>query len=360
MLSEDLMATSCEWVNGVGPNADMIISSRIRLARNLSDYVFMPAATDAQRNTIWRLVRDSTSGLSALKEGFVVEMSELSPNERVFLLESHLMSREMTQPAPGRGVIISKDTRLSIMVNEEDHLRIQIVLSGLQIMQSWFYINQLDDQLTTRLTYSFDDKYGYLTACPTNVGTGMRASLLMHLPGLALTKQIKKVLNSLSQLGLTVRGLYGEGSEMKGNLFQISNQITLGRSEMDLLEDLEKTTQHILKSEEIAREVMMKEARQQIEDKIWRAYGILSCARMITSEEVINLSSGIRLGIALGLIKNMSYKQLNEIVLQAQPAHLQNFLGREVESIARDHLRAELIRRRIRDLERHSSKENVA
>ncbi len=344
---KDLSNLTCDWVEGQGPVADMIISSRVRLARNLSDFVFLPATTEVQRHSIWKTIKHRCNSISTFNNAYYYTMSDLSRIEKEFLLECHLISREMTGNLNGRGVVISNDQKISIMVNEEDHLRVQIILSGLQLSNAWFTINKLDDDFSELMPYAFDKKLGYLTACPSNVGTGMRASLLMHLPALVLTKQIRKVFNSLNQLGLTVRGLYGEGSEMKGNLFQISNQITLGRSEIDLLEELERTTQQILSSEAKAREILIKEANQNVEDKIWRAYGLLRYARMISSDEVINLASGLRLGIAIGIIKDLTLKQLNELILLSQPAHLQSIIHKEVEPAERDFYRAQIIREKI-------------
>ncbi|OQY30066.1 MAG: protein arginine kinase [Candidatus Cloacimonetes bacterium 4572_55] len=341
---EILRGVTCDWVMAKGPMADIVISSRIRLARNLAGYPFFQTAGKSQLLDIWQTVRQSSETLPHFQNAYEYKIADLSHIEREFLLERHLISRELFSTAPGRGVLISRDQKFSIMINEEDHIRVQIVLSGFRLSSAWFELNRLDDLFSERMPYAFDNNLGYLTACPTNVGTGLRASLLLHLPGLALTKQIKKVFNSFNHLGLTVRGLYGEGSEMKGNLFQISNQVTLGRSEIGLIEDLERTARHILKSERQARRALLDKAHNQIEDKIWRAYGLLCHARIISSDELINLSSGLRLGVTLGIIQDLSINELNDLLLSTQPAHLQSYFGRKINSSERNYLRAEFIR----------------
>lgn len=351
----DAFLTTCEWANASGLRSDMVISSRIRLARNLRDYPFISSSEKEERLRIWERVTESGRLMSSFRDSFIYRLSELSEIDQFFMLECHLISREMLNALEGRGVIVNQKKTVSVMVNEEDHLRMQIVLSGLNLTTAWFELNGIDDNFSKMVPFAFDTKLGYLTACPTNVGTGMRASLLMHLPGLVLTKQIRRVFNSLGQLGLTVRGLYGEGSDIKGNLFQISNQITLGRSEMDLMEELERAAQKILESETKARDVMMSNARQHIEDKIWRAYGIMSNARLISSDEVINLSSGVRLGISLGIIKDLSIQQLNELVLNSQPAHLQSIMGEEIDTSERDFFRARQIRKQLREFQQQAT-----
>lgn len=336
-----------DWMANEGPRSDMVVSNRIRLARNFQDYNFQSTLSDDKRQEIWEKFKNYHTEHHEVIKSYIFKIGDLSEIEQKFLLERHLISQDILRRNKGSGVIISADETISIMVNEEDHLRLQIILSGFQLSKAWLKLSRIDDRICSFFDMAFHANLGYLTACPTNLGTGLRASLLMHLPGLVLTKQIKRVFNGLGHLGLTVRGLYGEGSDIQGNLFQISNQVTLGHTETELIENLEQIADQILESEVRARDVLMQEARHQIEDKIWRAYGTLSHARILTSEEVINLSSGIRLGIAMGIITNITFKELNELMLVSQPAHLQKRYGGILDPTERDILRAQMVREKI-------------
>jgi protein arginine kinase len=233
------------------------------------------------------------------------------------------------------------------MINEEDHLRLQAMQSGLQLRDTWRIIDRIDDDMSDNLDYAFSEQYGYLTACPTNVGTGLRASVLIHLPALVLTKEIDKVIKGISQVGLTVRGFYGEGTEVIGNLFQISNQTTLGRTEEDIVDNIERCTRQIINYEEEARRTLLADARPQTEDKIWRAYGILANARVLSSHELMSLVSAVRLGASLSIIKSISIATLNNLLMLMQPAHLQKFSGKMMDANERDERRAELVRERL-------------
>jgi protein arginine kinase len=246
-----------------------------------------------------------------------------------------------------RALFIGEEEKISLMINEEDHLRIQALRSGLEIKSAFESADKIDTGLSSTLEFDFDPEFGYLTSCPTNVGTGMRASVLIHLPGLVLTKEIENVISQVTKLGLTVRGFYGEGSEVLGNLFQISNQTTLGKSEEDLIESLEKVTQQIIEYENNSRKTLYREAKEQIEDKIWRAFGILQNARVITSNEVTNLLSAIRLGLGMGTLTEISLGTINQILLISFPAHLQKYFNKEMEPNERDILRAEFIRKKL-------------
>jgi protein arginine kinase len=233
------------------------------------------------------------------------------------------------------------------MVNEEDHIRLQVILSGLAMEKCWEYAHEIDSDLAKKVDYAYDKKFGHLTACPTNVGTGMRASILIHLPGLVLTRDIDNVINRISKVGLAVRGFYGEGTDVLGNLFQISNQTTLGRSEEEIIDSLAKITGQIIEYETNAQEKLMNDAADQIEDKVWRSYGILKHARLLNSGEVMNLLSALRLGVSLKLIDKITLRQINELLIITQPAHLQKLYGKEMDNEERDMIRAELIRERL-------------
>jgi protein arginine kinase len=233
------------------------------------------------------------------------------------------------------------------MVNEEDHLRLQAIVSGLDMESAWQNLNRADSELSSRLKFAFSEKYGYLTACPTNVGTGMRVSVLIHLPGLVLTKDIDETLKGVTQIGLSVRGFYGEGTEVLGNLFQISNHTTLGKTEEEIIETISQVIRQIIGFERRACETLLKEARTHIEDKIWRAYGILNHVRLLTSKEFMSLSSAVRLGISLGIIENISMKSLNQLMVLVQPAHLQKLHGAAMEAGERDFFRANMVREHL-------------
>ena len=281
----------------------------------------------------------------AVAASLALEMRELTPLDRQFLVERHLISNDLADNGTLRGLLVLPDESISAMVNEEDHLRLQALASGFQLRSAWESVNAIDDELAQDLDYAFSDELGYLTACPTNVGTGMRASVLIHLPSLVLMKQIGRVLQGITQVGLAVRGFYGEGSQIMGNFFQISNQTTLGQNERETTDSLERVTKQIIESEQRARDELLKDARVQIEDKIWRAYGTLRHSRVISSQEVVNLSSAVRFGVALRIEGLASVSILNELLVRSQPAHLQIKAGREMEQRERNIMRAEYIRK---------------
>ncbi len=335
------------WLDGSGPRADLVVSTRVRLARNLRGVPFSHRARDEQLVGVLGAVERAARDSASFAGGGLLRMHELTPIERQFLVERHLVSHELSDGARPRGLYIGPSERLSVMVNEEDHVRLQALCSGFQLAEAWAVAEHADEELEAALEYAFTDELGYLTACPTNVGTGMRASVLIHLPALVLTKQIDKVLKSVMQVGLAVRGFYGEGSDVMGNLFQLSNQTTLGHSEQESIESLDRVTRQILDYEERARDVMLRDARTQIEDKVWRAYGSLRYGRNMSSQEVINLCSAIRLGVALGFAGLPPLAVVNELLVFTQPAHLQRGAGRALEAPERNLLRAELVRARL-------------
>jgi protein arginine kinase len=284
-----------------------------------------------------------------LSEGLYCKAVDIEPIDRDFLVERHLISPVFLNGDTSKAVLIGPQERVSVMVNEEDHLRIQALSCGLDPRGSFDLAMKYEAEIGRYLEYDYDRDFGYLTACPTNAGTGMRASVLIHLPGLVLTRDIDKLISRITRNGLIVRGFYGEGSDVLGNLFQVSNQNTLGLSEMDILSQIERVTREIIEEEAKARERLNEEAADMIEDKIWRAFGILKHARVLTSEEVMNLLSAVRLGHAMKVFDFLDLALINEILLLSQPAHLQKYYGAEMDTNKRDFVRAQMVREKLRD-----------
>jgi protein arginine kinase len=335
------------WLEAGGPHADVVLSTRVRLARNLQGVPFTPRADTGSRGGILERVRRAARASAALQGGAELEVTGLSRQLRQILLERHLISREMAAEGDveAGGLLLAPGEALGVMVNEEDHLRLQAILSGLRLQEAYRLVDRLDEELGSELSFAYHPEFGYLTSCPTNVGTGVRASILIHLPGLVLTKEIGKVLQGISQVGLTFRGLYGEGSEVVGNFFQISNQTTLGKSEEDLIDHLQRIVGRVIHYEMEARGVLMRDAPAVIEDKIWRAYGLLRYARSLSFDEVMNLLSGVRLGVSMNLLPGLRVYTLNKIMVFAQPAHLEQAAGRGLADADADVQRAALVRR---------------
>lgn len=344
---EDLVHRSGEWLRGTGPESDIVISSRIRLARNLADYPFIRRASDADKTQIERVLREDITKLDDVGNLAYYDVQDLDTLDRQFLVERHLISREHAESEGARGVAIDASERVSLMVNEEDHLRIQIMHSGLDLQTAWDEINQLDDQIESRVTYAFHPKLGYLTACPTNVGTGLRVSVMLHLPALVVTRQIDKVFRSLQKISLAVRGLYGEGSQAMGDFYQISNQLTLGRSEQDLVQQVADIVPVLIDYERKAREFLVKESHKDLHDRVSRAYGILCTAQKISSEETMHLLSSVRMGVNLGLIKDIEMATINQLFIHTQPAHLQKLRGVELSTSDRNIERAMYLRQML-------------
>jgi protein arginine kinase len=332
------------WLDGSGATPEIVLSTRVRLARNMREVPFTHRAREEQLAMIYSSVVSTVRKLPTLSGILALPMRELTPLDRQFLVERHLISNDLADNGRVRGLLVLPDESVSAMVNEEDHLRLQGMASGFQLRSAWESVNAIDDDLGQDLDYAFNEELGYLTACPTNAGTGMRASVLIHLPALVLTKQIGRVLQGITQVGLTVRGFYGEGSQIMGNFFQISNQTTLGQSERESIESLERVTRQIIDYEQRARDELLKDARVQIEDKIWRAYGALRYSRVITSQEVVNLSSAVRFGVALAIPGLPGVQALNELLIRTQPAHVQLIAGREMDARERNVVRAAYVR----------------
>ena len=314
------------WLEASGPESQLVLSTRIRLAPNLARVPFGTRNSPDERERLLDDVVAAARGTTGLASATTWRLDRLDLLDRNLLHERHLVSRELAGLEPARSVVSGAaclwQGGLGVMVNEEDHLRLQGFCSGLDLDAVYRATDQLDDELGQRLPFAFHPEFGYLTTCPTNVGTGLRASVLIHLPALVLTKEIAKVLQGLAQVGLTFRGLYGEGSEVVGNFFQLSNQTTLGKSERDLLDHLGMMVRQVIAYEEQARQVLMREAPAVVEDKVWRAYGLLRYARTLSFDETMNLLSGVRLGVGLGLIEGLGLYALNKLLIYSQPAHL--------------------------------------
>lgn len=347
---KDLVGVPCEWLRGTGPECDIVVSSRIRLARNVTEFPFTHRLSGARRIELTRRVQAALKKCPAFMDSLFLKNSSLSNVDNEFLLERHLISQEHARQGQERAVCFTGNEVVSLMVLEEDHLRLQVIQSGFNLTECWRIGRQIDLDLERSLDFAFDAQLGYLTACPTNVGTGLRASCMMHVPALVMTKQVSKVLSALAKLNLATRGLYGEGTQASGNFFQFSNQMTLGQNEEYILDNLERVIKQILDHEREARRVLVGEKRDKLEDQIWRAFGILKTARSISSAEATSLLSLVRLGVDLEILKPLARARLSEIFILTQPAHLQKISDRILNAAERDARRAEFIRSKLKDV----------
>jgi len=335
-----------------GPHDNIVMSSRVRLARNLKDTPFPGWAKKADRLRVLERVRTAVESLPELRNCFSEAMENLSALDKQILVERHLISREHAAKNVGSGVVLNREETLCVMINEEDHLRMQALQPGFQLQEAWTAIDRLDSELEQKLDYAFSGELGYLTACPTNLGTGIRVSAMLHLPGLMLAEQINAVVQSVNKLGLAVRGLYGEGTEALGNVFQVSNQMTLGETEMTIVQRLEKVLTQIIEYEQNAREVLLEKKPKMVLNQIGRAYGVLAHAHIITSKEAMNMLSFVRLGVDLGMFPGLERALIDEMFLITQPAHLQWMHTEKLSAEERDVLRAELLRDRLKGISR--------
>ena len=323
----------------------MTLSTRIRLARNLKEFPFPGRAEASQKRAVLSKCMEAMSGLKGLNESMSVEVDDLTELDRQILVEKHLISPELSQVEEGSGIVLSEDRNCCIMINEEDHLRIQVLRPGLDFGSVWKRVDELDTGIDSAVSYAFDGDLGFLTACPTNLGTGMRASVMMHLPGLVMSKNMDKVINAVNQLGIAVRGLFGEGSDANGSIFQISNQQTLGESEGAIIERLDNTLQNIVRQENFAREKLLQDDRFRLVDKISRAVGNLKTCYLIQSSEAMDHLSLIRLAADFKMIPEKYRALADRMFIEVQPGHVQLAAGEQVDPADRDHLRAELLRR---------------
>lgn len=345
MNINDLTRSTGEWLRGFGPESDIVMCSRIRLARNLADFPFGNRASRAEKLEIESNVKRCLQEIGSDLHYF--DVNSVTALDRQFLVERQLISRELANGEGPRGVALNDRENTAIMVNEEDHLRIQVMHSGMTLHEAWDAINQLDDLLESCLTYAFSSQLGYLTACPTNVGTGIRVGVLLHLPALVQTKQIEKVFRALQKINLAVRGLYGEGTQAFGDFYQISNQQTLGMSETELIRKLNEVVPQIIQYERAARETLVRDHRQLVTDKVSRACGVLKTAHTISSDETMHLLSSVRMGVNLGLIDYIDVPSINELFLHTQPAHLQKLQGASLEVDERNIARASFLRTKL-------------
>ncbi len=343
-----IIANTGEWLTGDGPQRHIVVSSRVRLARNLRNQPFPGWAKKGERIEVMKKILPAVEGLPEMAESFSEGMESLSPLERQVLVERHLISREHAAKGAGSAVVMNPEQTLSVMINEEDHLRIQAILNGLQLEKVYEIISNADAELEEPLDFAFDETLGYLTACPSNVGTGMRASAMLHLPGLVISEQITKIINSVNKIGLVVRGLHGEGTEAMGNLFQISNQTTLGESETQIITRLNKVILQVIEHEQNARMSLVESRPTMLSDQIGRAFGILGHACSMTSKEALNLLSAIKLGADLELFPEKCRHAVDELLIETQPAHLQKGASApNMDAEERDTLRASLIRSKL-------------
>jgi protein arginine kinase len=349
MPIRDMVETPAGWLDGSGEESEIILSSRIRIARNLEQRRFTHHAKNEELGAILEQTRAAASETDSLRESRYLDMGSVSTLDRQFLAERHLVSREFLFNSSNRGLFVNLPENLCLMVNEEDHLRLQAYASGLELEKAYERVGRLDNELAPQLKFAYSDRLGYLTSCPTNLGTGLRASVLIHLPGLVHGKEINKLLDSLRQLHHSIRGLYGEGTDVMGNFFQLSNSATLGTPENVIISNLREMVVKVVGFERRAREMLFRKARSLLEDKVWRAYGLLRYSRSVSTKEALSLISAVRLGVGVGLIENLTIRTLNELLVYIQPAHLQLSVGDTMEPAERDSARADLIRKILSD-----------
>jgi protein arginine kinase len=347
MNLDDLIKTNSEWFSGKGPRSNIAISTRMRLARNLSGHIYFNRATDKQRD---RTLEEVISGMKKsrmLRDALFFKLKDVPELDKMFMVERHLMSRDHMHEAAHKGIAIEENEVLSAMINEEDHIRLQVMQSGFNLMEAWRIADEADTDIGNQLEFDYSKRFGYLTSCPTNTGTGLRASVMLHLSALAMTGQIDNVFDGITKLGLTMRGFYGEGTEAIGDFFQISNQVALGHSEMDILDNLERVINKIIEREEQTRNKLMLDKKDEVSDRVDRSFLTLKSAGIITSRETVKLLSTIRLGIDVGVLDGVDSAKVNELLLISQPAHLQKTCGGEISPHERDMKRADIIRERL-------------
>ncbi|NLX20594.1 MAG: protein arginine kinase [Phycisphaerae bacterium] len=348
MSIDDLARSTGEWLATGGPMNDVVISSRVRLARNLEGHSFLSRASRADRTEIERVLFEAISVCNLGQKTFYVDIDKTDPLDRQLLVERHLISRQHADAEGSRGVAIAQSETFALMINEEDHLRIQVLRRGLNLDDAWTETIRVDNAIEALVRFAFHERYGYLTACPTNVGTGLRVSVMLHLPALKLTNELEKVFRAAKDMRLAVRGLYGEGTDALGDFFQVSNQTTLGRSEQEILTGFKADViPSIVRYEQEARRVLQRDRLNALDDKIWRAVGLLENARTISTEEALFLLSHLRMGVVLDRVKHVSLDAINELFIAIQAAHLQKQLGQPLDGEKRSVFRAELIRQRL-------------
>ncbi len=347
MILDDLIYKTGQWLKGSGDHSDIVMSSRIRLARNISKKPFPNKARKKDLQDILALVQSALKDIPYFKKSMSIKIHELDNVDKQFLIERHLMSHEHAANPEGKGLIISEEEILSLMINEEDHLRLQVMESGLNLAEAWKIANSIDDALSAKLDFAYFINWGYLTACPTNTGTALRGSVMMHLPALVMTKQINKVLTAVAKLSFASRGFYGEGTQASGNFYQISNQVSMGHSEVEIIENINGLIRQLIEQEEQARQALILQNKAMLEDKIFRSLGVLRSAHIISSQETVELLSMVRLGVDLKIIKEVDRNAVNELFIMIQPAHLQKIEGKKLSAAERDTKRASVIREKL-------------
>ncbi|HBA82951.1 MAG TPA: protein arginine kinase [Verrucomicrobia bacterium] len=346
MNMDELLKQTGSWL-APGADTGIVVSSRIRLARNLRSTPFPGWGGEDECERIWTQLKPIFEDMPAFRGGLLLHMAELDELDKHILFERHLISREQAEKGRGSGLVASSDETLAIMVNEEDHFRLQAIRPGLDLSRTWVSVNHVDDLIEQKVSYAFSTRLGYLTACPTNVGTGMRASVMLHVPGLVLMNEINPIVKGMGKIGLAVRGLWGEGTEATGNMFQVSNQISLGEKEESILSNLEQIVLEIVEHEKNARTRLLERKDAVLRDHVGRAYGILSNAHILTSREALDLLSGLRLGIDLGILGRMNRYVIDELLLLTQPGHLQKVMNKKLKPKDRDIARAMLVRKKL-------------
>jgi protein arginine kinase len=349
-LNQFLENAMSEWMRVKGDHSDVIFSSRVRIARNLAHMPFPMLSTASQSEEVIHLIEEALTKEDIpeiLENAELIQMADLTELQKRVLVEKHLISPHLAEESTSGAVLFSQDESVSIMVNEEDHVRIQCLFPGFQLEKAWQLASQIDDWLEKHVTFAFDEQCGYLTSCPTNVGTGIRASVMIHLPALALTQQLNRFIPAITQVGLAVRGIYGEGSEALGNLYQVSNQVTLGQSEVEIINKLQGVVHQMIDHEKQARERLLGLSPIQLEDRVSRSFGILAHAKIIDSKEAMKRLSDVRLGIDLKLLQGVPSSVMNELMVLIQPGFLQQYAGEKLGAEERDVRRAELIRERF-------------
>ncbi len=347
MKFSEMVASPTGWLKVKGPKDNIVLSTRVRIARNLKNRVYVDRSGEGEREEALKYAMSGIKKSGALQDALYLFLKDLDDLDKSFLVERHLMSRDHLEDTSYKGVIVGGDETCSIMVNEEDHLRIQVLLSGFDIMRAWEKVDEIENKISKVLEFDYSPRFGYLTSCPTNTGTGLRASCMLHLSALVMTGQIENVFDGISKLGMTIRGFYGEGTEAIGDFFQISNQVALGHSEMDILDNLERIIGKVIDREEETRRNMLSTKKGEISDRVGRSMETLRTAKIITSSETVKLLSTVRLGIDMGIVKDVSLAEANEMLLLSQPAHLQKSGGNKVLPYERDIKRADFIRHKL-------------
>lgn len=330
------------------PEYDIAVSTRVRLARNLKDYPFASRMSGEQKKAVINKIKAAILDSVLSGDFSFIDMETLDEIEAAALVEEHLISPEFAAERKGAGLLINKGRNVSIMINEEDHLRIQCLDKGLKLEELLNCADKLDDLFDDSLNYAFDENLGYLTHCPTNLGTGLRASVMLHLPALSANGVMGKIITAVSKLGLTVRGIYGEGTQVEASLYQLSNQVTLGITEKETIEKLKEIVIRLIEQERNARTALEAVNKEALEDRVYRAFGILSNARLLTSQDFLKLISDLRLGVSLSLIENIPLETIDRLLYEAQPANLMIKEKRELSPHERDIKRAELVREQLK------------